>query len=459
MLFVGLAALALVALPADVRAQPSTAPAQLPFQAEVEDDLLESIPPAGRQIQSWDEAIQLARNLSTDERVALANIERAAGRSRQALASLLPNIRAEASVTLNVLEPGEPPVGVAPVIPGADRTPTAPLGTARITATQALVDIGARRGLAAARASEESAAYSLKEVRRRISLSLARSLVSVAAAERVSEMNRQGLRLALERAAMTERQLELGAATQLDLMRVQQDLQLARDAVVAGNEQVRRAREALGLALGLDHEVGISPSFQIEGLVDESLTQCRRIESINERADVAAARSELEVARKRRLEALAGYYPTLGLTTSLFGYTTDPPFGKVGSWNVAAVLSVPIWEGGLRGGMVREREGAEWQAEEALEKARRDAVVEVSRAHRSVQVAEERLKTAMEARQLAERADQLTRRSFEIGRATSFELVQSASALRQADVSLAVREYEWVDARLSAFLTEATCEF
>jgi len=242
-------------------------------------------------------------------------------------------------------------------------------------------------------------------------------------------------------------------------MRVQQDLQLARDAVVAGNEQVRRAREALGLALGLDHEVGISPSFQIEGLVQESLTQCRKLGSVNERADVAAARAEVEVARKRRLEALAGYYPTLGLTTSLFGYTTDPAFGKIGSWNVAAVLSVPIWEGGLRGGMVREREGAEIQAEEALERARRDAVVEVSRAHRSVQVAEERLKTAMEARQLAERADQLTRRSFEIGRATSFELVQSASALRQADVSLAMREFEWVEARLSAFLTEATCEF
>lgn len=459
MLFAGLAALALVALPADVRAQPSAAPAQLPFQADVEDELLEPPPPAERQIMSWDEAIQLARNLSTDERVALANIERAAGRSRQALAGLLPNIRAEASVTLNVLEPGEPPVGVAPTIPGADRRPTAPLGTARITATQALLDIGASRGLAAAKAAEESAAYSLKEVRRRISLSLARSLVAVAAAERVSEMNRQGLRLALERAAMTERQLELGAATQLDLMRVRQDLQLARDAVVAGNEQVRRAREALGLALGLDHEVGISPAFQIEGLVEESLTQCRRIDSIHERADVAAARAELEAARKRRLEALAGYYPTLGLTTSLFGYTTDPPFGKLGSWNVAAVLSVPIWEGGLRGGMVREREGAEWQAEEALEKARRDAVVEVNRAHRNVQVAEERLKTAMEARQLAERADQLTRRSFEIGRATSFELVQSASALRQADVSLAVREFEWVDARLSAFLTEATCEF
>lgn len=459
MLFVGLAALALAALPAEAQAQPSTGPAQVPFQAEVSDELLEPLPSAERQIQSWEEAIQLARNLSTDERVALANVERAAGRSRQALAALLPNIRAEASVTLNVLEPGQPPVGVAPSVPGIEKQPTAPLGTARITATQTIFDLGAHRSLAAARASEESASYSLKEVRRRISLSLARSLVAVAAAERVSEMNRQGLRLALERAAMTERQFQLGAATQLDLMRVQQDLKLARDAVVAGDEQVRRAREALGLALGLDHEVGISPSFKIEGLVEESLRQCRRLDSISERADIAAARAELEAARKRKLEALAGYYPTLGLTTSLFGYTTDPPFGRVGSWNVAAVLSVPIWEGGLRGGMVREREGAEWQAEEALEKARRDAVVEVTRAHRNVQVAEERLKTAMEARQLAERADQLTRRSFEIGRATSFELVQSASALRQADISLAMREFEWVEARLSAFLTEATCEF
>lgn len=456
MLFLGLAAFALV-FPAEAAAAASH-PAPVPFQADVEDPLLVPVAPAEREIKSWDEAIQLARHLSTDERKALANVEQAAGRSQQAMAALLPNVKASASLTLNVLHPTEPPSGVAPNVPGTN-PPSAPLGSASITASQALVDIAAWRGVSASRAAEDGARLSLRDVRRRMTLAVARSLVSVAAAERVSEMNRLGLRLALERVALTERKLALGAGTQLDVVRVQQDLQLARDAVVSGDEQLRRAREALGLALGLDGGAGISPSFEVEGLVNESHAQCQKLGDIAHRSDLAAARSQVESARKSRLQALAGYYPKLELTTGIFGYTTDPGFGRLGSWNVAAVLSVPIWEGGYRAGLVREREGAELSASESLEQTRRSVSIEVSRARRNVEVAQELLQTAMEARKLAERADELTRRSFEVGKSTSIELVQSASTLRQADVSLAIREFEWVQARLDAFLTEATCDF
>lgn len=460
MLFVGLAAFLLLGLPAAAHAQASAEPLPppVPFQADVEDPLLAPIRPAEREIQSWNEAIALARNLSTDERTALANVERAAGRSQQAMAALLPNVRATASLTLNLLHPSDPPVGVAPVIPG-ERPPSAPLVSGQITATQPLIDFGAWRGLSASKEAETSAIYSLRDVRRRLTLSLARSLVSVAAAERVAEMNRVGLRLALERTALTERKHELGAATQLDVVRIRQDAQIAREAVVSGDEQLIRAREALGLALGLDHEAGVSASFDVTGLVEDSLAQCRRIDTLAERADLAAARAQVESARKSRLQALAGYYPKLELTTGLFGYTTTPGLGRLGSWNIAAVLSVPIWEGGLRGGIVREREGIELQASEVLEQTHRDASIETTRARRNVDVAAELLETAKQARDFALRADELTRRSFEIGRATSTELVQSAATLRNADVSLAVREFDWVQARLSAFLTEATCDF
>ncbi|MFP2913748.1 TolC family protein, partial [Pyxidicoccus sp. 3LFB2] len=147
--------------------------------------------------------------------------------------------------------------------------------------------------------------------------------------------------------------------------------------------------------------------------------------------------------------------PTLGLSSTLFGLTTDPGFGRFVTWNVSAVLSVPLWEGGGRGGLVRERAGVETQAEAVLESARRDVELEVARARRGVEVAEALVKTAVESRDLAERTDRLTRRSFEVGRGSSLELVQSGAALRQAELNLVLREFELVQARLDAFLTEA----
>jgi hypothetical protein len=92
------------------------------------------------------------------------------------------------------------------------------------------------------------------------------------------------------------------------------------------------------------------------------------------------------------------------------------------------------------------------------EALRRSVRREVARSRRAERVARDLVTAAGEARQLAERLDSMTRRSFEIGRATSLELVQSATALRQAELALALREFEWVEARLDALLTEARCD-
>jgi outer membrane protein TolC len=444
---------------------PTNLPPPTPFQPKVEDPMLAPTPPAQRQVGSWEEALALVRERSTDLESARAGVERAEGRWRQSLAALLPNARFSAGVGYDILNPDTPvaPGSGAPVgggqPPANGRAPTAPLGTGTVSLTQSLVDVGAWRGLSSAEASQRSAEANLQDVRRRLTLGLSRTLVAVVAAERAAELNRVGLHQALERAALVQRTFELGAATQLDMTRTRQDVALARQALISGDEQLRRAREALGLALGFEHGVGVSTGFNLQGLVAETRSTCAPLQSVEERPDLVAARAQTESARDSRRQAAAGYLPTVGLSSNLLALTTEPGPGRVSTWNISAVLSVPIWEGGLRGGLVRERTGVERQAEQAQERARREVELEVARARRGVEVAEALVKTAAEGRALAEQTDQLTRRSFEIGRSNSLELVQSAAALRQAELALALREFELVQALLDGFLTEARCDW
>ena len=185
-------------------------------------------------------------------------------------------------------------------------------------------------------------------------------LVTTVAAERAAELNRVGLRQALERAALAQRTFELGAAHQLDVVRVRQDVEVAREALVSGDEQLRRAREALGLALGQDQAVGVSPpppARRAGGLHRDELL--RRLDALGIARICVAAREQVKAARASREQASAGYLPTLGLQSSVFGLTTSPYLGRIATWNIAAVLSVPIFEGGLRAGLVRERRGVE----------------------------------------------------------------------------------------------------
>lgn len=433
-------------------------PAPQPFAPQVDDPLLEPAVRAPQELTSWAEARDLVRKNSTDERSAAAAVERAQGRWRQSLGGLLPNARLSVGVQIDAINPTVTSlIGVNQSVL-ARGAPTSPMGSTSVNLTQSLVDVGAWKGLSAADSARESARWSQADVRRRLTQGLARSLVAVVAAERVAELNRVGLRQALERAALISRTQQLGAATQVDVVRTRQDVDVARGALIAGDEQLRRTREALGVALGIDSEVGLPANFGLEGMADEARAACKLV-GWERRPDLEASRANVESARDGRKQASLGYLPTLGLTSTLFGFTTDTGFGRFATWNIAAMITVPLWEGGTREGVVTERRGIEAQAEAALEAQRRQVRLEVAQAQRQVGVAEQLATTALRARTDAAQLDTLTRRAFEVGRGSSLELVQSAAVLRQADVVLATREFELVQARLDVLMTEARCDW
>lgn len=443
---------------------PEPVPAPSRFESKIDDPMLAPLPPAHARVDSWEDALAMLRERSTDLRVSEASVQQAEGRWRQALGVLLPNASLNAGVAVDVLNPGSPVIvggGSIGSIAGAGSgvTPTVPLLSGSASLTMPLVDLSAWKSVSSASSNERSARASLKDVQRRLTQGLAQAIVATVAAERAAEINRVGLRQALERYALATRSLELGASTRLDAVRVAQDVSVAREALVFGDEQVRRAREALGIALGRDGAVGVGTSLQLDGLVRATQERCAPLDALADRPDLVAAKERLGAAEASRSSTQLGYLPRLGLQSSAFGLTTDPGPGRFTTWNIAAVLSVPLWEGGRRGGMVKEGDALVKQAGETLEQARRDVTVEVAQSRRAVDVAEALLKTATEGRELADDTDRLTRRAFEVGRGSSLELVQSGAALRRAELTEAVREFELVQARLDAFLTEAQCNW
>jgi outer membrane protein TolC len=414
---------------------------------------------APRELGGWDEARALLTTRSTDLRATATGIDRAEGRWRQALSTLFPNARLTAVLGYDLLNPDLPVLGAAAAAaaPGGGK-PTTPTGVAAATLTQKVVDFGAWRGLDTAEAGKAGAEADLAAARRRITQGLARALVATVAAERVAQLNRLSLQQALDRAALTKRVTELGAGTQLDLVRVRQDVSLARAALLGGDQQLWQTREALGLALGLDEEIGVREGFSLDGLLVELRRSCVALGQDDARAEVRASEAGLKAARSARSQASAGYLPTLDLTTTLAAVTTTPAPGEFASWNIAAVLTVPLWEGGLRDGLIHERSAAEKQAEVGVEAVRRATALEATHARRQLTTAEAVLAAVREARDLAREQDHLTQRSFEIGKATSLDLIVSAAALRNAELTVALREFEWVQAGLDAYLSTAECQ-
>lgn len=428
---------------------PSPLPEPKPFTAAIDDPMLAAPAPATRALASWTEARGVFAAGATELRRAELGLARAEAVSRQARSSLYPRAAAQAEAAFDLLHPK--------VAPGVPLDATSPVVTVAATITQPLVDVPARHARAAAAADRRAAGLDREDSERRVAQRVARAIIAVASAERVAELNRVGLRQALERAALSRRTRELGAATELDQIRVEQDVAVARSALIAGDEQVRVAREALGYALGLDVDVGVGAELAGDGLVVAIAGSCRPLAGAA-RADVEAARAAVESARARVEQTRAGYLPTLDLSSSVFAYTSsDPAPAQVPRWTVAATLSIPIWEGGLRKGLVDERRAQAADAAAVAADVERAARLEIAQAGRGEAVSGELVAAATEAATLAARVDAMTRRSFEIGRATSLELVQSAAALRQAEVTLALREYDRRTAQVDHLLSEARC--
>ena len=61
------------------------------------------------------------------------------------------------------------------------------------------------------------------------------------------------------------------------------------------------------------------------------------------------------------------------------------------------------------------------------------------------------------ARNIAKESQRLSRLAFINGNGTSFDLVDSARRLREAEIDVLIKEFQVFQARLTAFLSRSNC--
>lgn len=452
---------------------PAAGSAVPPPPPAITDPLLEPPPQAARVVTSWREALAIVKARSVDIRIALGDIERADAQARQALAALMPTLTGTGNATKQLVRTisnslsNETEVQLFP-------SNSVSFGVG-LAASMPLVAPRAWYARGTAEQNQRIAQLSLQEQRRQIAGTVANALVSVITAGRVAELNRIGLRGSLERLALTKRRAELGVANALDVLRLEQDAAAARATIITGDESLRQAREALGVALGYPEGYGVPRDLSLDVFARDNERSCGKINAVEDRSDVAVARERVELTRRARRDVELQFYPTVDLRTN-YTLTLQPFVGTFGgsngipkqeidrtntlhSWTIAGVLTWNLFDGGVRYAQLRDTRAQADQAEARVEQARRGASIEVTRTNRGVEVAEQSRKIAEQARDLAREAERLTRVGFELGRGTSLELVDAARQLRQADVQLALREFDVVQARIRAILALSSCDY
>ena len=427
--------------------------------------MLTPVPPAPRLVKTWDEALALVRERSTDLRSAEAGVERAEWPlAPGAGAAAAQRARRRRGVAHDLLNP-DAPLGREPRRPLATAArATTPVGTLTATLTQSLVDLSAWRGLSSARASELSADGEPP--------GRAPPPDAGAGPDAGGHGGRRARRGNQPRGPAPRPGARGAHPAQLRAGRGQPAGRGAREPGRGGGARRRsspetsscaQAREALGLALGFDQAVGVRPGASTSRAWWTSTPQSlRALDGLDSAAGPGGgAGAAWSPPSESRRQASAGYLPTLGVSSTLYGLTTEPGLRPLRHLECRRrAVRAPLGGRRPRGGWCASARASRRRRPQALESTRRDVELEVAQARRGVEVAEAP----------GEDGDRVARRSrsgptsspgvpsrWAAAAASSWCRARRPCARRSS--TLVLREFELVQARLDAFLTEARCDW
>ncbi len=428
----------------------------------VEDEMLAPPPQPERVLTSWKQGLKQVKDRSTFLRSAYANEQIAAGTTRQAWSGTLPQLSGTGSIGHHLLIGEATTLGPGGAADEAISIPTPDPATTYIATLQLQQNIiapGIWNKIGTAYSAERSAEFSADDAERLVIGQLATAILGVITARRIAEISRVSLHSTLVNLTLTESRHQLGDATAVDVLRSQAQVDVTRAELIGSNELVRKAREALGLALGEAAPWGLSDEINFDTLWADARSTCDKQSDVSRRSDLMAKAQDVHTAELSRDDYTYSFIPNISAVGEM--EYTDPVERSFNqkhiTWSIGGLLSWNLYDGGFRYGERMSNEGKLDVARSTLTEAKRQAIIEVERTQREVHVARSILTVTTHAREVSAKAAELARIAFIHGSGTAFILVDETRRLREAELNEAVKEFDLVSNQNEATLAISNC--
>jgi outer membrane protein TolC len=387
----------------------------------------------------FSQAIARAVERNPSAEAARADVHRAEALLAQARAGYLPSVNLNS--TLTQLD-GDRKVGDRVLAPS----------TSINANVQAVVPILAMGRRAQAARVEDSVAVSkaaADDVARQVALATARAFVAVVTQHRLVEVATSSVAVAKEHEAFARDRYEGGVGNQADVLRALQEVAASESQLAQARGALARAQEALGTLVGSDGPVDAAqvPTLSPPAKLDDALDEAR-----GKRTDLAAAGTRVRTAERTLDDAWMDQVPNVSLNVQPFvqnpATVTQPTLGV----QAQLVLTLPLWDSGLRKAQQEERAALAEQARAQLATLERNANGEVRVAFSALRHADDALAAARRSSEAARKMLELSSAAFKVGAASGLEVVDAEQRVRAAEVSVAVAEDQSRQARVELLI-------
>jgi outer membrane protein TolC len=224
-------------------------------------------------------------------------------------------------------------------------------------------------------------------------------------------------------------------AAKVDMLRTEVRLADLRQSLVKEENVLAIQKRVLAGLLGLDYD---TERFGLEGKLtfeDVSLdATALTSQAMNARTDYLAARARLEAQAHRVDAARAGHLPTLSVVGN-YGVRSDLSSEEENVGNIGLGVTFPLFEGGRVMAKVEEERATLAAAQERLRKLELQVRQDVETAVLDVRSASERVKALAKAIDQGRESLRIERQKYELGMGSMTDVLDSQSALLQAETN------------------------
>ena len=221
----------------------------------------------------------------------------------------------------------------------------------------------------------------------------------------------------------------------------------SKEVTIQGNLAI--ARERLSYLVGED--ITQTPLIDEMTLPESPLTIEEALKQSELRSDIQAAIQNVESMRYGIKVARADFWPAAGVIGNY--YTQRSGFLRDVDWDVVLSVDVPLFQGGLVSGRVKEARSKWKQAQMELSQLRRLIQTEVKQAHLSLTSTLAEATSLKESHDKADRSYEALVKEYRLGLVNNLEVLQALNTLQDVkqnlDDALVQSKLNWINLNVS----------
>ncbi|MBM4255189.1 MAG: TolC family protein [Deltaproteobacteria bacterium] len=255
------------------------------------------------------------------------------------------------------------------------------------------------------------------------------------------------LRLTKEELKQAQARFRVGEVTKTDVLRAEVEVARAERTVIANQNTLQLTRATLVRVVGVPGFVRVvepTPPTSRGERYDQLLE-----DAFSRRQDIRAQESAVEIARERKNQVLARYFPSINTQWNYPRLDTPTFANRDKFWVLTLNFQVPLYDGGVRELDLQEQQENVAQAELQLAQLKKNVGIDVRQALLNVETLEATLETLKKEVSLAQENHRITSKQYGVGLATSLDVNTALNTLTQVRTQLIDQTYAYQVALLA----------